>query len=54
VTAHAARLVRAHRARRLPMSHAGFGYSRDMSAPEPMTVPAGVELICLSSRGGVR
>lgn len=37
-----------------PAAGAGFGYSRDLSDPEPVAVPAGVELVCLSSRGGVR
>ncbi|GGN39234.1 hypothetical protein FHR83_006762 [Actinoplanes campanulatus] len=54
MTAQAARLMRARRARRLPTAHDGFGYSRDMSDPEPMAVPAGVELVCLDSRGGAR
>jgi hypothetical protein len=54
VTAHAARLIRAHRARRLPLTHDGFGYSRDMTQPDPLEVPAGVQLVCLNSRGGAR
>jgi hypothetical protein len=37
-----------------PAAGQGFGYSRDMSEPEPSAVPAGVELICLSSRGGAQ
>lgn len=37
-----------------PATGLGFGYSRDMSEPEPVDVPAGVEVICLSTRGGAR
>jgi hypothetical protein len=56
VTARISRLARGWLVLLLgtPAAGAGFGYSRDMADPEPVAVPAGVELICLDSRGGAR
>jgi hypothetical protein len=56
VTARIGRLARAWLVLLLgaPAVGAGFGYSRDMSEPEPAQVPAGVELYHLTGRGGVR